>query len=667
VALNYQTPGVYYETFDASPPVVASVRTDVAGFVGIAQRGPIDTPIPVQSWRQFRAYFGDFIGGGFLAYSVRAFFENGGRRCWIVRVASRDPLGGAAAAQSVWKSALPSKRAWRISASSPGAWGNNLIVSLKETHEAQAIVDLPPSTPAYSVVSSISGFARGSLVMLNQGGTKTAKVVSGVDAEKRRLIWVQDDPLLALPYDRPLPAATTNAPASIESVEYSIVVRESGTLVAQYSGLSLVPEHPRYGPAALSPLSVATNLAGQTVPASPRPIVIEEVPAPESDPGDMQPLVPGSARLSKGVDGLALLEAYDFIGEPVDALDDDETRSRKRRGLRALAEVAEVAIIAVPDIHIQPVDAPRAAPLPPCESDPCFPASFVPSPAPVSLPVPELPPRFSLADVYRVQDAMLQVCEDLRDRFAVLDPPFVAASGKGLGISAVMEWRERFDSKYGALYYPWTRVLDPLRRPGSLTRNVPPSGHVAGQYARTDLDRGVHVAPANASLAWVQDVTSPVNDAEHGVLNPLGINAIRTVPGRGILIFGARTLSSDPDWRYVNVRRLLMMIEKAIDLSTQWVVFEGNDHQTRAKLRLSLMSFLTALWARGALAGDTAGEAFYVKCDEENNPPAERDKGKLLTEIGVAPAIPSEFVVLRVGRTLNELEIVELSRAKVAV
>jgi len=220
-------------------------------------------------------------------------------------------------------------------------------------------------------------------------------------------------------------------------------------------------------------------------------------------------------------------------------------------------------------------------------------------------------------------------------------------------------WRSRFDSTYAALLYPWIRVVDPLRSAGSLTRDIPPSGHAAGQYANTDLTTGVHTAPANGVLAWAQDVTVPVGDALQGVLNPLGIDVVRPLRGRGIRLMGARTVSSDPDWRYVNVRRLLMMIEKAIHLSTQWAVFEPNDAMTRAKLRLSLTSFLLSLWQRGALMGDTAQAAFFVTCDETNNPPAQRDNGQLLAEVGVAPSKPFEFIVLRVGRTGNEFEITD--------
>jgi uncharacterized protein len=194
-----------------------------------------------------------------------------------------------------------------------------------------------------------------------------------------------------------------------------------------------------------------------------------------------------------------------------------------------------------------------------------------------------------------------------------------------------------------------------------LTRRIPPCGHVAGQYARSDLETGVHKAPANAPLVWAQNVSVLIDDATHGLLNPDGINAIRVLPGRGLRIFGARTVSSDPDWRYVNVRRLMMMVEKAIDLSTQWASFEPNNEFTWAKIRLALTGFLSNLWRSGALVGEMR-QAFFVRCDESNNPPAQRALGQLIADVGVAPSIPYEFVVVRINRTAGELEILELGR-----
>lgn len=666
----YSTPGVYYERVDASAPAISAIRTDVAGFVGMAARGPIDTPLPVQSWRQFQAHFGSFIGAGFLAYAVRGFFENGGRRCWVVRVASRDPLVGAQAASITLRDASD-KEIWRIAASSPGSWGNNLDLTIKETHRAQTMTDPEKHEPHASKVASINGFTRGTLVQLSQNGaTPDWKVVSDIDPVEKYLIWVNKNPQLRLPYDHPLEDFDLNRPILVESVEFTLVVRELGNPVAIYEGLTLIPEHEKYGPFVLAPAEAPQEFElqqRQKLPAAPHPIIMELndefhnfSPAGLSEL--LEPMRSASHAvmpLQGGADGLTLLTADDFIGEEVFPEDGNDLKAQKRRGIRALELVNEVAIVAVPDIHIQPIATPVKAPLPPCIPDPCLPLEATPLATPRTPAEMELPPVFSESAVYRVQAALVQHCEDRRDRIALLDPPIAAARDDELGVGALRAWRSRFDSKYAAFYGPWLRVVDPLNVASNLTRDIPPSGHVAGEYARTDFDVGVHKAPANSALVWAQDVTIAVNDAVHGLLNPLGINVIRPLPGRGIRIFGARTVSSDPDWRYVNVRRLLMMIEKAIDISTQWAAFEPNDFLTRAKLRLSLTSFLIALWQQGALMGGSIQEAFFVKCDDDNNPPSERANGRLLAEVGVAPSRPFEFVILRVGRTGNEFEITE--------
>jgi phage tail sheath protein FI len=365
------------------------------------------------------------------------------------------------------------------------------------------------------------------------------------------------------------------------------------------------------------------------------------------------------ATLRGGADGLAALRAVDFTGEPGSPEDSDAVRSHKERGITALSRIDEIAIVAVPDIHIRPRPAQPPAPIPLCIPDPCLPSGGQPPVAAPKQPAGDAPPTFSDEEVFAVQTYLIDQCEELRDRFAVLDAPYSAAKNDKLGTAAIRQWRSRFDSTFAALYYPWLKVLDPFRNPQSLTREIPPSGHVAGVFARGDVETGVHKAPANVGLSWAEDLTAHVGDAEQGVLNPLGINALRSFPGRGIRIHGARTMSSDPAWRFVNVRRLLMMIEESIDEALQWVVFEPNDHITRTKVALTLRSFLLSLWQRGALMGPTESDAFFVKCNDVNNPAAERDNGRLLAEVGVAASQPFEFVVLRLGRENNALEIAE--------
>ena len=655
------TPGVYYQRVDASTPAVGVVRTDIAGLVGIAPRGPLDVAVPVESWRQYQAHFGGFSGAGFLAYAVRAFFENGGRRCWVVRVACKDP-GAAAAAGITLRS---TRDVWHIAASSPGAWGNRLTVTVRQTSRAQTRSITVAGRPEFSTVVSTSGFERGTLVRISQPPlAPQTRVVSEIDATGRRLWWVHDNPLARLPYDAPLTGFDPNQTILIESMEYTILVREAGRPAALFEGITLIPEHARYGPVILGtdPLPVELVRQGK-LPSPPRSIVVEEL---RQDYKDRQPIAidivsaaPEPLLLAGGADGLTALGTFDFMGAPVSLQATDAQKELNCRGLRVFEEVDEIAAIAIPDIHIQPAPPLVFDPPPACIPDPCLPGPPEPPAPALPPPIVELPPIFTEQQIFQVQSAMVDQCEALRDRIAVLDPPASAALDQRLGTAAAVEWRTRFDSKYAALYYPWIRVVDPLRTSGGMTRTVPPSGFVTGQFAKTDFVVGVHKAPANSPLVWGQDLSAVVDPGRHGILNDRGINVIRTQNGRGIRILGARTVSSDASWAYVNVRRLMIMIRKAIFLAIQWAVMEPNDYRTQAKLRLVVINFLLELWQRGMLAGEDAKAAFFVKCDEENNPPEDRDNGRLYIDIGVAPSIPFEFVVLRVGRTSNEFEIAE--------
>ncbi|MGE0867695.1 MAG: phage tail sheath C-terminal domain-containing protein [Kofleriaceae bacterium] len=237
-----------------------------------------------------------------------------------------------------------------------------------------------------------------------------------------------------------------------------------------------------------------------------------------------------------------------------------------------------------------------------------------------------------------VQDALLSHAETRKDRFAILDSPETITGG----IDKLPKPR---DSKYGAYYFPWIQVYDPDK--GNIF--VPPSGHIAGVYSRTDSERGVHKAPANEIVRGALGMKYNVSKGEQDLLNPKGINAIRYMNG-AIRIWGARTLSTDPSWRYISVRRLFIMVESSIERATQWVVFEPNDHRLWKRVQRTISSFLTLLWRNGALMGTAPEQAFYVKCDEETNPPEVVDAGQLVVEIGLAPVKPAEFVIFRIGQ-----------------
>lgn len=251
---------------------------------------------------------------------------------------------------------------------------------------------------------------------------------------------------------------------------------------------------------------------------------------------------------------------------------------------------------------------------------------------------------FDREAVKAVQLGIIAHCEAMTDRVAILD------SLPDLSAQQAHAWRQEsnFNSKYATLYYPWIKVAGA----DGATVDVPPSGHVAGIYARNDAERGVHKAPANEVVRGALGAATPITQREQAFLNPDGINCIRSFSGLGLRVWGARTLSGDSDkaWQYVNVRRLFNYVEKSIERGTQWVVFEPNNPDLWSRVKRDVDAFLTGLWREGMLFGRTPQEAFFVKCDEELNPPSARDKGQLFIDVGLAPVKPAEFVVFRLSQ-----------------
>jgi phage tail sheath protein FI len=247
-----------------------------------------------------------------------------------------------------------------------------------------------------------------------------------------------------------------------------------------------------------------------------------------------------------------------------------------------------------------------------------------------------------------LQQKLVTHCEvTMKDRFAVLDPIAEA------NLKEIRDQRNWFDTSYAALYYPWVQAFDPLSKEYI---NMPPSGYVCGIYARTDVERGVHKAPANEKINGVVNLEKvkgsfrTVNNGLQEILNPLGINCIRIFPGRGIRVWGARTRSSNTLWKYINVRRLFLYIEESIEEGTQWVVFEPNNEKLWARVRATITQFLTRVWRDGALMGKKVEEAFFVKCDRTTMTQDDIDNGRLICVIGIAPVKPAEFVIFRIAQ-----------------
>lgn len=264
-------------------------------------------------------------------------------------------------------------------------------------------------------------------------------------------------------------------------------------------------------------------------------------------------------------------------------------------------------------------------------------------------------------------EALISHCEKMKNRFAILDSPVQVDNLDALkkvgtagveGSSEEDEEQPKFgpakalrprETDCAAFYFPWITARDPLS--SGMIVKTPPSGHLAGVYARTDAIRGVHKAPANEPIRGALDLCYKVTREEQGELNAAGVNCIRIFPDAGIRIWGARTLSAEAsEWRYISVRRLFNMIEESIERGTSWTVFESNDSRTWKSIERDIRAFLTLVWRDGALKGDTPEQAFFVKCDEETNPPEVIDAGRLVTEIGIAPVKPAEFIIFRISQ-----------------
>jgi phage tail sheath protein FI len=712
-----RAPGVYIEPSDPQVLSVAPSRSDVTGLIGISQRGPVGMPTRVTSFKEFSRVFGSFYQPGFLAYAVNAFFENGGLAAWIVRAASprvdtiatvsgavrltlapsvflrpgtvvalsqqpalgsrivvlrqvvaADPAGawvdlaqpvtgvsaqevppldttrsialstGAVAAQ-VTLIAQNGTNAAVMSASSPGSWGNQVSLRCMTHVIAQTAASGAPTAAGAAIpVTSTARFARGQLIRLRQGALLPSyHVICYVDVANSALIVSSNLPGMTygLPLDHPVPPAfDASLPLSVEALALHLIVLEGDQVVEDYDGLS--PLWPTLWADRLS-------LAGSRVQLDPTSV------PPASLDVSAWPANTSATPLAGGTDGVRALAPSDLIG-----------------AINALAPVLEPTLIAVPDACAQglaPSVPPSIPVTPPGCTDPVW---ICGSPGPPAATLPQQPqapqepgPDFDSAATLEVMQALAGFCEfgtpdlDLPPhpsfRFALLDVPAGADP---------LTFRQSFDATRAAIHWPWLGVFDPLS-PTAETRLVPPSGHVAGAFARLDVAIGPHHSPANAELRWSVDLAARIDAEAQTIYNDQSVNCIRALPNRGIRIYGARTLSSDATWLYVPVRRLVSMIEAALLQATQWAVFEPNNATLRQLLRRSCLTLLDTLWQRGAFAGSSPADAYYVKCDAANNPPSAAALGQLVVEIGVAPVRPAEFIVFRVGHQKETLEVFE--------
>ena len=532
---EYLSPGVYVEEISTGAKPIEGVGTSTAGFLGATERGP-EPPRLITSWLEFQRWYGGYVPDkSYLSYAVQGFFDNGGQRCFIGRVASKT----AKATQGK----LDKLNIWAVGR---GAWGDRLLVKVDD-----ATINPNPGQP--------NPWFKLIILYYDQAYPEVFK----------------DDGTLAADFVDP----TSTKPEDLTSKK-----RREPTVAEVFDNLT----H-KVG---------AANNAATLINSSSRLIRVFW-----DDVGSARPPNSGFAAVGSGGDDGAALDVADFEGnlDLVGGAADTHEVLGRGRGLAAMETVDEVALLSIPD---------------------------------------EV--RSGLGGI---TDKVINQCEILKDRFALI----ATLQGK----SDVTTIPSRRDTSYAAFYYPWIRVFDVST---NSIRLIPPTGHIAGIMARTDIERGVHKAPANEVVRNALDLEFTVTKGMQDMLNPKGVNCMRDfrANGRGIRLWGARTMSSDGAWKYVNVRRLFIFVEESIDEGTQWVVFEPNYEATWARVVRSITNFLIGVWRSGALAGITQDEAFFVKCDRTTMTQDDIDNGRLICYIGIAPVKPAEFVIFRISQKTVE-------------
>jgi phage tail sheath protein FI len=607
---EYLAPGVYVEEVSFRSKSIEGVPTSTTGFAGMTRYGPVQVPgAPSTTEPRLVTSFTDFerVYGGleplhtpsegderpcYLAHAARAFFMNGGQRLYVSRVfAPRGPDSALDFGFASLSIAIPGTTAtWR--ARWPGRMGNVWVETRVTRSKNVAFVD-----PNLGVVQARRA-QPGAIVEIITGGATPP--VENDNLTLGNLAEIAADPADSHQLFMRGGAAILPAAADIiQLVEMTVLVRvdrerldaytELGAQAAQrrYIGKILQRDNPEDGDAAVW-LDFNPALASGTDVAANLMVRLQQAT---------------NHRLTGGHDGI-IVSPDDLAGQ--DSNPDDATI--KATGLAALGEIDDIAIVALPDggAYDDEINSRAAA------------------------------------------DRLITHAELERYRIAVVDGP------RNSSMTQIRHFRGAFDSKYAALYHPWIEILDPLERPaqGAPPRRLllPPSGFVCGIYARSDIERGVHKAPANEIVRGLTKFEININKARQDVLNPEGINALRFFEGRGNRVWGARTMSSDPEWKYVNVRRLFIYLEHSIDKSTQWAVFEPNNERLWRNIRHTVEDFLYVLWKDGALLGEKPDQAFFVRCDRTTMSQNDLDNGRMICLIGVSPTKPAEYVIFRIGQ-----------------
>jgi phage tail sheath protein FI len=646
---NPTYPGVYVEEVASGVRPIEAVGTSTPAFVGFAEMGPDDEARRITSWTEYQRYYGGFIADGYLAESVFQFFNNGGRQCYVVRVTrsgTQQEAGEASA--TVQNSAETPTKGLMLTARSKGVWGNSLIVTIEDG-------TLDPSNEL-------------KLTIRRQA---KPEVVPERLAEQPAL-EVHDN--LSMDPDAPNFLVSALATQS-HLIDATVPATNDALQPGTYRG-GLDPALPLE-----ERRSFVINLDGD----GPQPVTLPDTFATSKDLEEVAAAIQEAVRALRKQRASTPDDSFSDFTCSVGTADEHRRlllrsgASHARSSIRiAPAEqdnaVGKLRLGAADGAVAQDAFAPRRPPNIPAlqigdnvESAPVtsvVPGSDGKGPTKMSaftkaFALLDTKTDFSLLAVPgenspSLVDEAMGYCGNrpLRDVFYI---------GEMTKADVTPEHAERFAkalnrrNSYGAVYFPWIKAADPSGRSAEPVL-LPPSGYIAGLYARIDANRGVWKAPAgtSASLSGAVGLASELTDTEHGNLNPLGINVIRRFATSGIVIFGARTICSDVEWKYAPVRRLAIMLRVSIYYGMQWAVFEPNDELLWSQLRLNIGSFMMTLFRQGAFQGTTPTDAFFVKCDAETTTPADIDRGVVNVLVGFAPLRPAEFVIVRISQKAGQ-------------
>jgi phage tail sheath protein FI len=638
-------PGVYVQETAGGTRPIAIASTSTTAFVGLAEQGPDDVAVRITSWAQFLRVFGTFIDDGYLSHSVFQYFNNGGSQCYVLRVTRSDAV---AASVTLENRAQPGVDGFVFTARSKGAWGNRLYLQIEdgsldpgnEFRVSVRMQDDPAVLPKdFRDVAPLEVWDNLSTdpaapnylvdVLKQQSAMLNARVLAGNTAvqagvhrgapgvhlplgDKLRLqISLDGDGFqaVALPNATGTATAAADVAAAVQTAVRALTPLKTSTPAATFTGFTCGVET-----VAGQPRLVLTSGSSSATSS------VQVQPGATADATGLLRLGPGNGGVSEGGTALRRPARVDIvqlgdaaINGPVTAVaagtdgKADLSESSFQAAFPRLDTVTDVSLLAVPG-----------------ESTP------------------------------RMMDLGTGYCANrrLQDIFYIGE---VSRLEDTAGRAAAFRQQLNSANSYGALYFPWIKTLDPTGRSREPIP-LPPSGFVAGLYARIDATRGVWKAPAGTE-AGIRDAVGlvvDISDVDHGNLNPIGVDVIRRFSGTGIVAFGARTVTADPEWTYVPVRRTAIMLRVSIYYAIQWAVFEPNDEPLWSQLRLTVGSFMTTLFRQGAFAGSTPSQAFFVKCDAETTTQADIDLGIVNVLVGFAPLKPAEFIVVKISQQAGQ-------------